>query len=704
MPKGTEENKEIEERFKNLEFHKSFSLSQIEKAEGDDPYYFEGIASTYKNADVYNDIFLEGSLDDMIGKKIPVMPNHSWDILKAIGHGTLEKDGNKIIVKGYFVKDDPDAEKIVKLKKAGVPISLSIGGSVIESTIIKRSGQLYREISKGTIREVSTVLAGANPKAKITKSEEGEMKMAGTAEKNENVVQVSREEYQKMLDDIKKTEALQKSLQEISGKLEDFNKSMEEKGKTAEKLSAEEEKNFTKMYEELKKSYEEKESEFEKAIAKIEKFEKENIDLSGKIGKTSELNLKKHLESISEYVRTGVANEFLKALSDTSLNTGSDSGEILLPDEKANEILSSLKEKSPVFADAKVYKTNTKTLKIPVRVDTDNGFAGEKEGGNANGPKKKVLKYTYLTLEAGKLGSTVKLTQEILDDAEFDVIGEVMDVTTQDLGETLGERIFRGKYGEQDDEGVENTFEGIYTNKEVIKAASLSSLVGKFTHEDVEKLASEMKKSYRTGGKFYCGTKAYAELKAMRNSDTGNKLYEFVNGKLIIDGFVAEEDPYMDEIGEGKYPVMFGNMKEFYAIILRKQMGIEKDRDSKGDSWDIYSRVRMGGKVRKNYYARLLKIRSADDPAPAAELVSITLSPKTATASATGEKTFTVMGTYSDGSQAQITGAKFVSSNVAVATIENTGIATVKGNGTTTITASYLGKTATSTLTVTGIA
>ena len=278
MPKGTEENKEIEERFKSLEFHKSFSLSQIEKAEGDDPYYFEGIASTYKNADAYNDIFLEGSLDDMIGKKIPVMPNHSWDILKAIGHGTLEKDGNKIIVKGYFVKDDPDAEKIVKLKKAGVPISLSIGGSIIESTITKRSGQLYREISKGTIREVSTVLAGANPKAKITKSEEGEMKMAGTAEKNENVVQVSREEYQKMLDEIKKTEALQRSLQEISGKLENFNKSMEEKGKTAEKPSDEEEKDFTKMYEELKKSYEEKESEFEKAIAKIEKFEKEGMD------------------------------------------------------------------------------------------------------------------------------------------------------------------------------------------------------------------------------------------------------------------------------------------------------------------------------------------------------------------------------------------------------------------------------------------
>lgn len=44
--------------------------------------------------------------------------------------------------------------------------------------------------------------------------------------------------------------------------------------------------------------------------------------------------IKKHLESISEYVRAGVANEFLKVLSNTSLNTGTDLGEILLSDEK----------------------------------------------------------------------------------------------------------------------------------------------------------------------------------------------------------------------------------------------------------------------------------------------------------------------------------------------------------------------------------
>ena len=85
--------------------------------------------------------------------------------------------------------------------------------------------------------------------------------------------------------------------------------------------------------------------------------------------------------------------------------------------------------------------------------------------------------------------------------------------------------------------------------------------------------------------------------------------------------------------------------------------------------------------------------------------MSIALSPKTASSTKKETKAFTVMGTYSDGSQAQITtGVKFKSSNVATATIdENTGVANVLANGTTTITASYLGLSATATLNVSSI-
>lgn len=146
----------------------------LRKTENEDPYYFEGIASSYGNVDSYGDVFLDGSLDECIGKTVPIMPNHSWDITKAIGYGVLEKEGKNIIIKGNFIKDDDVSEKIVKLKNNGVPVKLSIGGRIKESKPYKKEGNIYRGISKAEVFETSVVFRGANPKAQITKSEEFE--------------------------------------------------------------------------------------------------------------------------------------------------------------------------------------------------------------------------------------------------------------------------------------------------------------------------------------------------------------------------------------------------------------------------------------------------------------------------------------------------------------------------------------------------
>lgn len=158
---------------KKLDFIKE-ETGYLIKSENSDDYYFEGIASSYGNVDVYGDIFLDGSLDESVGKTVPIMPNHSWDIFKALGSGVLEKEGKKILVKGNFIKDDEMAEKIVKLKKAGVPVKLSIGGRILESKPYTKDSKIYRGISKADIMEVSVVFRGANPVASITKSFEQE--------------------------------------------------------------------------------------------------------------------------------------------------------------------------------------------------------------------------------------------------------------------------------------------------------------------------------------------------------------------------------------------------------------------------------------------------------------------------------------------------------------------------------------------------
>lgn len=668
-----------------IKFSKSFDL--IYNKNNEDPYYFEGIASTYKNIDKFGDQFLDGALDGEIGKTVAILNNHKKNIVEALGYGTISREGNNIIIKGKFIEGIKDAETVVILKNAGVPIALSIGGYAVDYSYVRKNGTNVREIKVGTIDEVSICLTGMNPKAKITKSDDDEIIIGD----DEDMVNI--EKFEKMVEGqmaiAKSLETVANNLKEFQEKhLETFEKSNEE-GKAAYEKA---EKAFLKQIDELNQKN-------EALIAKIEKAEKEGITLGNGIDK-SKLEYKKHVEAISEYIRTGVMNEYLK--SEASLTTATDSGEALIPDETANEIIKGITEVSPFFRDAKVYQTTTNTLKIPVRVETENGVGGEKEGGNENGPKQKKLKYTYLTLEAGKIATVVRLTQEIIDDSGFDVLSEVADVSKQDFAAILGDRIFNGVLGEQDDQEVENQFEGIYTNTEVTGKAKLSSLVGTFTGEDVEKLASEMQKSYRIGGKYYASTKGFSHLKAMRNDD-GTKRYESRGNTLIIDGYVCEEDPYMDKIEEGKYPVLFCNPKEFYAIIQRKGIGLEKDRNSKSDAWDYYSRARLGGKVRKTYAGQLLKIRSSADPLPTSTLTSIEFSPKTGTLTSAEEtKAFKVLANYSDGSQVELsTGVVFKSSDTTKATVDTKGVVTAKATGTSNITASYAGLQATAKVTVT---
>ena len=665
----------------NNEYLKSFQLKYDKSNE--DPYYFEGIASTYKNIDKSGDLFLDGALDEEIGKRVPILNNHKGDILEALGYGEISRDGNNIIIKGEFIQGIELAERVVALKKGGVPISLSIGGFAKDYSYVKRSGMTVREIKAGTIKEVSVCLSGVNPKARITKSENIEDEVG--EDKN-------MENFEKL---VESQVAIAKSLETVANNLKEF----QEKNLQNYEKSNQENK---EAYEKAERAFQEQITELNKKnealIAKIEKAEKDGVILGNGVDK-SKLDYKKHVQAISEYIRTGVMNEYLK--SEASLTTATDSGEALIPDETANEIIKGITEVSPFFRDAKVYQTTTNSLKIPVRIETENGVGGEKEGGNESGPKQKKLKYTYLTLEAGKIATVVRLTQEIIDDAGFDVLAEVSDVSKQDFSSILGYRIFNGVLGEQDDQEVENQFEGIYTNTDVTGRARLSSLIGGFTGEDVEKLASEMQKTYRIGGKFFASTKAFSHLKAMRNDD-GTKRYEARGNTLIIDSYVCEEDPYMDRIEEGKYPVLFCNPKEFYAIIQRKGIGLEKDRNSKSDAWDYYSRARLGGKVRKAYAGQLLKIRSSSDPVPTSTLTSIEFSPKTGSLSSAEEtKAFKVLANYSDGSQIEISsGVTFKSSDETKATVDNKGVVTAKASGSSTITASYVGLQATAKVTV----
>lgn len=102
---------------------------------------------------------LKNAFKDQDGGKIPVVWQHQRnDPDNVLGHGILENRDDGVYVYG-FLNDTPKAQRTKALLEHGDVDSLSI----YANQLIERN----RQVSHGTIREVSIVIAGANPGAMI---------------------------------------------------------------------------------------------------------------------------------------------------------------------------------------------------------------------------------------------------------------------------------------------------------------------------------------------------------------------------------------------------------------------------------------------------------------------------------------------------------------------------------------------------------
>lgn len=122
-------------------------------------YDFSGWATKYDVQCTDGKTIRKNAFKDCDGKQIPLVWNHNhYDPLNVLGHAVLEHRDEGVFAYGYF--NDTEAGKTAKqLTKHGDISSLSIWANSLK--------QKSNDVLHGAIREVSLVLAGANPKAYI---------------------------------------------------------------------------------------------------------------------------------------------------------------------------------------------------------------------------------------------------------------------------------------------------------------------------------------------------------------------------------------------------------------------------------------------------------------------------------------------------------------------------------------------------------
>lgn len=551
------------------------SVKMILKQDTEEKGIIEGQLVTHSVIDSYGDYFDKTALDKVDKDKTYFLLHmHDWS--KEIGTLKVYQDeaGNlKFSAKLDLSTDEKgnalnlDAQKVYSMmKNNGANYEMSVGGFLKQrefGRVQTDKGEVdARIIKEFEVVEGSVVLKGAVPGAtvqtvkgnNINKNNKGDDNMPKNIEDLEKGINENTEDIKKANEGL--ATALKKN-EELEDKI---NKANEELGKMAETLD-----------EVMKKGVANPETEEKKANVAFEK-----------------------------YLRTG--NKEIEGLEKAAIGTGQ--ATVLIPTILSNEILKETKEVSNFLMQGKIYQGSGDYIKIPVRNDITpaNQIVKEGQGNTQDG----TLGYTHVELRAGYRQVRYPITDELVQDSAFDMVGELKEAISEEFGQTLSDLTVKGTYNAS----TEQYIEGFLTNTAVTGAAITTATTKKVTADDLVKLETGMKASYRQGAAYFVSPKLYEEMKLWKDADGRFLWANIIEGATMkFNGYPVYVEEFLEEIDTGKYPAVFCDFKKGYAYYLKKGFEQELHRNVNERTTEYYTRIRIGGGVMRPKAFSVLKVK-----------------------------------------------------------------------------------------------
>ena len=454
-----------------------------------------------------------------------------------------------------------DAQKVYSMMKNGANYEMSVGGFLKQrewGKIQTDKGEVDARIIKEIdVVEGSVVLKGAVPDATVTtvKNDKGDENM--------------------------NLENLEKGI----------NKNTEEIEKAEQKLTELEEKanKIAELEEKLNKSSE----EMEKMAGALDEVMRKGMENPETVNKAQN-------EAFEKYLRTG--DKSIEGLEKAAIGTGQ--ATVLIPTILSNEILKETKEVSNFLMQGKIYQGSGDYIKIPIRneITPANQIVKEGQGNTQDG----TLAYTHKELRAGYRQVRYPITDELVQDSAFDMVGELKEAISEEFGQTLSDLTVKGTYNAS----TEQFIEGFLTNTAITGAAITSATTKKVTADDLVKLETGMKASYRQGSAYFVSPKLYEEMKLWKDADGRFLWANIIEGATMkFNGYPVYVEEFLEDIDTGKYPAVFCDFKKGYAYYLKKGFEQELHRNVNERTTEYYTRIRIGGGVIRPKAFSVLKVK-----------------------------------------------------------------------------------------------
>ncbi len=534
------------------------------RASVNDEGIFEGYLSTYDDVDSYGTYFMPGAWDESIkrfnsGEVIPVLWSH--DRSKPIGKFTeLKSDEKGLWGRGKLTLEDPQAKIAYAHMKDGSVMGLSVGFEMDYDNVIYNRLLDALGIAEADLFECSVVVFPANSNAKITNfksqnHDHGENKMEGS---------------------------IAETIDKMNAAIENL--------RTAQTAQ--------------------NDAEISKRDAEIASLKTQIAQLSNPINGTAQAEdpTKQYEKNFHNYLKTGDALNLRVAGSEgTPANGG-----YVCPDGLDKRVVELLTPRSTIRRNATIIQASGKKYERPYKkTGITSGWVGETAGRTATDAQT----YDHITAEVGELYAFPQYTQNFLADTWYNF----EEAFARDLAITFADKeedafisgdgtnkpngILQATLEAKDD--TQRTWNKLQQiNTENATAITLNSLY---------KIKDSLNYAYRSNAKWYMSTATYTYLQQSLIDGTQHGIFGrgdvSQNMPETLLGYPIEIDDYIPAVAANACPIIFGDMRQGYAILERPGIGVLRDMYSNKPYIGLYTIKRVGGLIQDYRALKVLCVK-----------------------------------------------------------------------------------------------
>lgn len=239
-----------------------------------------------------------------------------------------------------------------------------------------------------------------------------------------------------------------------------------------------------------------------------------------------------------------------------ALSVGEDTeGGYTVPDEFERHLIQALEENNIFRQMATVIKTNSGTRKIPIANDTMEAQWID-EGEEI---PETDTKFGQTTLSAYKLGTMIKISNELLHDSAFDLASYIAARFGVAMGNAEERAFFTGD-GDKKPLGILAETGGAEVG---VEAASQTAI----TFDEVFDLYYSLKSPYRRNAQFICNETILLQLMKLKDKND-NYLWkpslDIAKPDTLL-GRPIRTSSFMPTIAQGERVLLFGDMKNYWV-------------------------------------------------------------------------------------------------------------------------------------------